>query len=97
MVTAADGEPLSVGRARRTVPAPLRRAIAHRDRHCRFPGCDRPAAWADGHHLRHWIDGGPTALWNVWLLCRRHHRLVHEGGWRLERDPDGPGLIAVPP
>jgi len=58
MVTAADGEPLSVGRARRTIPAPLRRAIVHRDRHCRFPGCDRHASWADGHNLRHWVDGG---------------------------------------
>jgi len=43
-----------------------------RDKHCRFPGCDRPVAWADGHHLRHWIDGGPTAMWNVWLLCAGH-------------------------
>jgi hypothetical protein len=57
----------------------------------------RPAvAWTDGHHLRHWIDGGPTAMWNVWLLCRRHHRLVHEGGWRLERAAGG-GLVAIPP
>jgi hypothetical protein len=95
MVTGPDGEPLSVGRARRTIPAPMRRAIVLRDRHCRFPGCDRPVAWADGHHLRHWIDGGPTAMWNVWLLCRRHHRLVHEGGWRLERKADV--LVAIPP
>jgi Domain of unknown function (DUF222) len=96
MVVGSDGEPLSVGRARRTVPAPMRRAIMRRDKHCRFPGCDRPVAWTDGHHLRHWIDGGPTAYWNVWLLCRRHHRRVHEEGWRLERAPDG-GLIAIPP
>jgi hypothetical protein len=96
MVIGPDGEPLSVGRARRTIPAPMRRAIVLRDRHCRFPGCDRPAAWTDGHHLQHWIDGGPTAMWNVWLLCRPHHRLVHEGGWRLERAVDG-GLITVPP
>jgi hypothetical protein len=95
IVTGPDGEPLSVGRARRTIPAPMRRAIMLRDRHCRFPGCDRPVAWTDGHHLWHWIDGGPTAYWNVWLVCRRHHRLVHEGGWRLERTPDG--LIAIPP
>jgi hypothetical protein len=96
IVTGQDGEPLSVGRARRTIPAPMRRAIMLRDKHCRFPGCYRPVAWADGHHLRHWIDGGPTAYWNVWLLCRRHHRLVHEGGWGLERTPGG-GLTALPP
>jgi hypothetical protein len=96
IVTGAEGEPLSVGRARRTIPAPMRRAIMQRDKHCRFPGCDRPVWWSDGHHLRHWIDGGPTAFWNVWLVCRPHHRLVHEGGWRLERANDG-GLIAIPP
>ena len=96
IVVGADGEPLSVGRARRTIPAPMRRAIMQRDKHCRFPGCDRPVAWTDGHHLQHWIDGGPTAYWNVWLLCRRCHRLVHEGGWRLERTPDD-NLIAIPP
>ena len=96
IVVGADGEPLSVGRARRTIPAPMRRAIMQRDKHCRFPGCDRPVAWSDGHHLRHWVDGGPTAYWNVWLLCRGHHRLVHEGGWRLERTSDG-SLTAIPP
>ena len=96
IVVGSDGEPLNVGRARRTIPAPMRRAIMLRDKHCRFPGCDRPVAWADGHHLRHWIDGGPTAMWNVWLLCRAHHRLVHEGGWRLERTSDG-SLTAIPP
>jgi hypothetical protein len=96
IVVGPEGEPLSVGRARRTVPAPMRRAIALRDKHCRFPGCDRPVAWTDGHHLQHWIDGGPTAVSNVWLTCRAHHRLVHEGGWRLERTPDG-SLTAIPP
>jgi hypothetical protein len=96
IVTGPDGEPLGVGRARRTIPAPMRRAIMLRDKHCRFPGCDRPVAWTDAHHLWHWVDGGPTALWNVWLCCRPHHRLVHEGGWRLERTPDG-SLTARPP
>ena len=96
MVVGPQGEPLSVGRARRAIPAPMRRAIMQRDRHCRFPGCDRPVAWTDGHHLTHWIDGGPTALWNVWSVCRPHHRLVHEDGWQLERAADG-GLIAIPP
>jgi len=91
-----DSEILSVGRATRVIPAPTRRAMILRDRHCQFPGCDRPARWSDGHHLRHWIDGGPTSLVNLALLCRRCHRRVHEGGWRLTRHSDG-RLRAVPP
>ena len=51
-----------------------------RDRHCRFPGCDRPQAWCDVHHVTHWADGGSTALDNLLLLCRRHHGLVHRAG-----------------
>jgi hypothetical protein len=91
-----DSEVLSAGRATRVIPAPMRRALILRDRHCQFPGCDRPPRWSDGHHLRHWIDGGPTILVNLALLCRRCHRRVHEGGWRLVRDPDG-RIRAVPP
>jgi hypothetical protein len=91
-----DGIPLSVGRATRTIPPSIRRALAVRDRGCRFPGCDRPPAWADGHHLTHWADGGETALKNLVLLCRQHHRLVHEEGWTLQRD-EGGQLTAVPP
>jgi hypothetical protein len=67
-----------------------------RDHGCRFPGCDRPSDWTDGHHLRHWADGGATTLANLVLLCRRHHRTVHEEGWRLVWDPQG-GVVAVPP
>ncbi|MBA3552997.1 MAG: HNH endonuclease, partial [Actinobacteria bacterium] len=60
-------------------------AVILRDRHCRFPGCDRPHTWCDSHHVIHWADGGPTALPNLVLLCRRHHRMVHQrGGFRLE-------------
>jgi hypothetical protein len=56
-----------------------------RDRARRFPGCDRPQTWCDAHHVVHWAEGGPTALPNLLLLCRRHHRLVHErGGFGLE-------------
>ena len=91
-----DSEILSVGRATRVIPAPMRRALILRDRHCQFPGCDRPARWSDGHHLRHWVDGGPTVLVNLALLCRRCHRRVHEGGWRLVRDPDG-RIRPIPP
>ena len=91
-----DGEPLSVGRATRTVPPAIRRALVVRDRGCRFPGCDRPPAWTDGHHLVHWADGGETALSNLVLLCRPHHRLVHEEGWTMSRGEDGE-VVAAPP
>ena len=91
-----DGNPLDVGRTRRSVHPSQKRALVVRDRHCRFTGCDAPVEWTDAHHLRHWIDGGPTLLWNLVLLCGRHHRLVHEGGWKLEPDARGE-LVAVPP
>jgi HNH endonuclease len=66
-----------------------------RDGGCVFPGCTRPLAWCEAHHLRHWLHGGPTDLANLALLCRAHHRAVHEGGWRLARAPDG-RLTATP-
>jgi hypothetical protein len=81
--------------AARSVPASTRRALEARDRHCVFPGCDRPTHWCDGHHLVWWTRGGPTALPNLALLCRQHHRMVHEEGWTLERK-DG-RWIARPP
>jgi hypothetical protein len=77
-----DGAVLSVGRKTRTVPPAVRRALEARDRGCRFPGCGR--RFTDAHHVRHWADGGETSLQNCVLLCRFHHRLVHEGGWRVE-------------
>ena len=80
IITGPRSEPLDVGRKTPVVPAPMRRAVVVRDRHCRFPGCDRPHAWCDAHHAVHWADGGPTALSNLVLLCRRHHRLVHAPG-----------------
>ena len=85
----AGPEILSVGRATRVVPAALRKALMLRDRHCQFPGCGRPARWADAHHLEHWIEGGKTCLSNLALVCRRCHRALHEGGWRLARDAGG--------
>jgi hypothetical protein len=94
-VDAATGEPLSVGRTRRTVPAPMRRALALRDKGCRLPGCDRPVEWTDAHHVLHWADHGETELPNLVLLCRRHHRAVHEGGRRLMIGPGG--AVALPP
>ncbi len=88
--------PLSVGRATRTVPAHLRKALHLRDQGCRFPGCDRPPAWTDGHHIIHWADGGPTELANLVSLCRRHHRAVHEQGWRIHI-ADGVAVVEPPP
>jgi hypothetical protein len=81
--------------AARSVPASTRRALEARDRHCVFPGCDRPTHWCDGHHLVWWTRGGPTALPNLALLCRQHHRMVHEEDWTLARK-DG-RWIARPP
>ncbi|MCH7822551.1 MAG: DUF222 domain-containing protein [Proteobacteria bacterium] len=80
-----DGEPLSVGRKTRTVPTAIKRALYARDKGCVFPGC-RHSRFVDAHHIKHWSAGGETSLENLMLLCSRHHRLVHEGGFRIERD-----------
>jgi hypothetical protein len=76
---------LDLGRATRLISPALRRALAVRDGGCIAEGCDRPAPWTDAHHLTHWLEGGATSLENLVLLCRTHHRAVHEGGWRLHR------------
>ena len=88
--------PLSVERATRTIPASIRTALVLRDQGCRFPGCDRPPAWTDGHHIIHWSDGGPTTLENLVSLCRPHHRCVHEQGWRIHI-ADGVAVVEPPP
>jgi hypothetical protein len=99
----ADGALLDAGRKTRTIPPSIRRALAARDTSCRFPGCT--SRRCDAHHARHWADGGPTCLDNLVLLCRRHHRAVHEGGFgvRSRRDgaltfmrPDGAPLEVAP-
>ena len=82
-----DGRTVEVGARTRTIPPALRRALHHRDRGCRFPGCG--LSFGQGHHVRHWAQGGPTTLANLALLCRRHHRAVHEEGYRVDRTPDG--------
>ncbi len=82
-----DGRVVEVGARTRTIPPALRRALQHRDHGCRFPGCARPVG--EGHHVRHWAQGGPTTLSNLALLCRRHHRAVHEEGYQVDRQPDG--------
>jgi 5-methylcytosine-specific restriction endonuclease McrA len=83
----ADGQVVEVGARTRTIPPALRRALQHRDRTCRFPGCH--VRVGQGNHVRHWAQGGPTTLGNLVLLCRRHHRAVHEEGYQVARAPDG--------
>ena len=82
------GDPLNIGRRSRTIPPPMRRALIARDGGCRFPGCTRHQ-FCDGHHIEHWQNGGETRLDNLVLLCRHHHRLVHEGGFDCRRTDSG--------
>ena len=77
VVRAADGHILHWGRDQRYFTTAQTTALWLRDRHCTFPGCTAPATWCDAHHLRHWLDGGPTDLTNGTLLCERHHTIVH--------------------
>ena len=92
----SDNNPLYASKTSRLVNGPLRRAIAVRDGGCRFPMCDRPVDWTDAHHIQHWADEGPTTVDNLVLLCRRHHRQVHEGGWQLSWG-EKRELVAIPP
>lgn len=84
----ARGEPLSIGRKSRSIPPAIRRALQRRDSGCRFPGCTHDR-FVDAHHVVHWADGGETSMDNLVLLCRRHHRLVHEGGFEVHRSAGG--------
>jgi hypothetical protein len=92
---AADGEPLDIGRKTRAIPPALARALRSRDGGCRFPGCTR-TRFTEGHHVRHWADGGETKLGNLLTLCRFHHRLVHEGGFGLTATNDGVFVFTRP-
>ncbi|HEX4101810.1 MAG TPA: DUF222 domain-containing protein [Pseudonocardiaceae bacterium] len=83
VVLGGDGEPLDVGRARRTVPLGIRRALVARDRGCRFPGCDRAPALCQAHHVMEWHHHGHTKVENCLLLCPTHHRWVHATGWDI--------------
>jgi Domain of unknown function (DUF222)/HNH endonuclease len=87
---------IDVGRSKRVVSEPGRRALKARDGHCRWPGCERPASWSAAHHVVHWIHGGSTDLDNLILLCHRHHWMVHEGNWQLVRGDDG-HMLTIPP
>ncbi|MFO8153631.1 MAG: HNH endonuclease signature motif containing protein [Thioalkalivibrio sp.] len=84
-----DGSALNVGRKTRSIPPAIRRALQRRDQGCRFPGCTAHK-YVDAHHIHHWADGGETKLDNLVLLCRHHHRLVHEGGYGVRMTASGP-------
>jgi hypothetical protein len=87
---------IDVGRSKRVVSEPGRRALTARDGHCRWTECDRPASRSAAHHVVHWIHGGPSDLDNLILLCHRHHWMVHEGGWQIIRGEDGK-IVTIPP
>jgi hypothetical protein len=84
-----------ISHAGRSVPPSTRRAVVARDGHCVFPGCDRPRTWCQCHHLKHWANRGETKISNLCLLCRPHHRKVHEEDWTIERKEAG--WVATPP
>ena len=96
IVLGSDSMVIDVGRAKRVVAGPTRKALNVRDRHCVWPGCERPASWTSGHHMVHWIHGGTSDLPNLGLLCGRHHWNVHEGNWQLIRGDDG-RMMTIPP
>jgi len=89
-----DSSLLNVGRRTRTIPPHIRRALEERDRGCRFPGCG--CRFTEAHHVKHWADGGETSLRNTLLLCRRHHRAVHEGQVKVSVNRDGTVLFVTP-
>jgi hypothetical protein len=88
LVESEDREPLSVGRRTRAIPPALRRALKARDGGCTFPGCTA-TRFTEGHHVHHWANGGETKLANLTLVCRFHHRLIHEGEFSVARTDDG--------
>jgi hypothetical protein len=96
MLLGSDSMVIDVGRAKRTISGPARKALNVRDRGCTWPGCDRPATWSSGHHLVHWFHGGTNEPHNLTLLCYRHHWMVHEGNWQIVRGDDG-RMLTIPP
>jgi hypothetical protein len=87
---------IDVGRSRRVVSGPTKRALNARDSHRKWPHCEHPASWSDACHVIHWTKGGETDLANMVLLCHRHHWMAHEGGWQLVRTAEGE-VLTVPP
>jgi Domain of unknown function (DUF222)/HNH endonuclease len=97
LVLGGAGQVLDAGRARRLATGPLRRALVVRDRGCAFPDCDRPPRWCEAHHLQPWTAGGRTDMANLVLLCRRHHRLLHDGDSTVRIAADGLPEFLPPP
>ena len=87
---------LDLGVATRVVSAALWVAVVTRDEHCRFPGCDRPPAWCEAHHVQWVTHGGPTCLENLSLQCSRHHHLLHTPGWDAKLLPDATLIVTTP-
>ncbi|MEA2686844.1 MAG: hypothetical protein QOE93_2039 [Actinomycetota bacterium] len=96
VVTAGRSAILDYGTSTRTIPAPLWSALVIRDEHCRFPGCDRPSTWCEGHHVQWVTHGGPTELNNLVLLCSRHHHRLHEPDWQAKLRPDATFEVTDP-
>ena len=97
VITDPASVPLDVGREQRTVTAGQWAALVVRDRGCAFPGCTRPSEWCIAHHITHWVDGGPTDLDNLVLLCGYHHRAVHHSGWQVAMAADRRPQFLPPP
>jgi hypothetical protein len=96
IVLDANSAVIDYGQATRTIAPSVWNALAIRDRHCRYPGCDRPAHWCEGHHVHPWLHGGPTNLPNLVLLCTRHHHLLHRPGWEAKLLPDATFKVTDP-
>ncbi len=90
-----QGEPLNIGRKTRSIPPAIRRALKRRDHGCRFPGCTCNR-FVDAHHIQHWADGGETSMENLVLLCRTHHRLVHEAGYGVQKTVNRGVVFSLP-
>lgn len=89
VVLGGASELLDVGQTVRLFTKGLLKALWLRDGGCTFPGCSMPAHWCDAHHVRHWLDGGRTALLNAALLCERHHTVVHRDRLTATVTPTG--------
>jgi hypothetical protein len=96
VVTSGRSAILDYGTSTRTIPAPLWSALVIRDESCRFPGCDRPSTWCEGHHIQWVTDNGPTELANLVLLCTRHHHRLHQPGWQAKLLPDATFEVTAP-
>ncbi len=96
VVMAGRSAVLDYGMSIRTIPTPLWNALVIRDEHCRFPGCDRPSEWCEGHHVVWVTQGGPTELANLVMVCSRHHHVLHQPGWHAKLLPDATFEVTGP-